>query len=56
VANRGRTIEQIRDGKAKPSQQLADEQKVVDEKALGPGAPSAGGDARPFGPAVLHLP
>jgi len=50
VGDRGRTIEQIRDGKAKPSQQLADavermlkgntefelidEQKVVDEKAL----------------------
>ena len=72
VGDRGRTIEQIRDGKAKPSQQLADavermlkgntefelidEQKVVDEKALGPGAPSAGGVARPFGPAVLHFP
>ena len=27
VGDRGRTIEQIRDGKAKPSQQLADEQK-----------------------------
>ena len=50
VGDRGRTVEQIRDGKAKPSQQLADavermlkgntefelidEQKVVDEKAL----------------------
>jgi len=50
VGDRGRTIEQIRDGKAKPSQQLADavermlkgntefvlidEQQVVDEKAL----------------------
>ena len=34
VGDRGRTIEQIRDSKAKPSQQLADEQKVVDEKAL----------------------
>ena len=50
VGDRGRTIEQIRDGKAKPSQQLADavermlkgntefelidEQKVVEEKAL----------------------
>ena len=56
VGDRGRTIEQIRDGKAKPSQQMADEQKVVDEKALGPGAPSAGGVARPFRPAVLHFP
>lgn len=59
VGDRGRTVEQIRDGKAKPSQQLADavermlkgntefelidEQKVVDEKAPGPGAPPTGG-------------
>ena len=65
VANRGRTIEQIRDGKAKPSQQLADavermlkgntefelidEQKVVDEKALALAPPTGGTPLRAAG-------